>query len=49
MLAHAREVIESWRIEYNTERPHSALGDLAPEQFVKNGWARTKALAVTGP
>ena len=23
-------VIESWRIEYNTERPHSSLGDLTP-------------------
>jgi transposase InsO family protein len=25
-LAHARRVIENWRIEYNTERPHSSLG-----------------------
>lgn len=32
-LAHARSVIERWRIEYNTERPHSALGYLAPKQF----------------
>jgi putative transposase len=32
-MAHARRVIESWRIEYNTERPHSSLGDLTPEQF----------------
>jgi putative transposase len=35
-MAHARQIIESWRIEYNTERPHSSLGDLTPEQFVKN-------------
>ena len=27
-LAHARSVIEAWRIEYNTERPHSSLGNL---------------------
>ena len=25
-LAHARRIIEAWRIEYNTERPHSSLG-----------------------
>jgi putative transposase len=32
-MAHAKQVIESWRNEYNTERPHSSLGDLTPEQF----------------
>jgi putative transposase len=32
-MAHARYMIESWRKEYNTERPHSSLGDLPPEQF----------------
>lgn len=26
-------------LEYNTERPHSSLGDLTPEQFAKNGSA----------
>lgn len=35
-LAHAKRVIESWRIEYNTERPHSSLGDLTPEEFATN-------------
>jgi putative transposase len=35
-LGHARQVIENWRIEYNTERPHSSLGNLTPEQFAKN-------------
>jgi putative transposase len=34
-LAHARNVIEDWRIEYNTERPHSSLGDLTPEEFAR--------------
>jgi putative transposase len=29
-LAHARSVIEAWRIEYHTERPHSSLGDRNP-------------------
>jgi len=32
-LAHARSVIEAWRIEYNTERPHSSLANLTPEEF----------------
>jgi putative transposase len=30
-MRHAREIIES--CEYSTERPHSSLGDLTPEQF----------------
>jgi hypothetical protein len=34
-MAHARQVIEKWRNEYNTERPPSSLGDLTPEQFAK--------------
>jgi putative transposase len=34
--AHARQVIERWRIEYNTERPHSSLGDLTPEESARS-------------
>jgi putative transposase len=34
-LTHARRVIEAWRIEYNTERPHSSLGNLTPEEFAR--------------
>ena len=33
VLEDAREKIESWRWHYNGERPHSALGNLAPETF----------------
>ncbi|MDP2728855.1 MAG: integrase core domain-containing protein, partial [Dehalococcoidales bacterium] len=29
-----REVIEDWRKDYNTVRPHSALGGLAPQEFM---------------
>jgi len=29
-MTHARSVIERWRIEYNTQRPHSTLGRLTP-------------------
>jgi len=32
-LRQAKSLIEDWRVEYNTERPHSALGYLTPEQF----------------
>ena len=32
-LAHARSVIEAWRIEYNIERPHSSLGNRTPAEF----------------
>ena len=33
-LADAQEKIEDWRRYYNGERPHGALGNLAPETFV---------------
>ncbi|TDV24812.1 integrase-like protein, partial [Paraburkholderia caballeronis] len=29
----ARKRIEAWRTDYNSVRPHSALGQLAPDQF----------------
>ena len=32
-LNHAREVIGQWRKEYQTVRPHSALGGLTPDEF----------------
>ena len=32
-LADARERIEEWRCHYNGERPHSALGDLTPNEY----------------
>jgi len=38
-LAHARSIIEAWRIEYNTERPHSSLGNRTPQEFAAD---RTK-------
>jgi putative transposase len=36
-LAEARIVVEAWRIEYNTYRPHSSLNGLTPAEFMK-GW-----------
>ena len=38
-MAQARRVIEAWRIEYNTERPHSSLGNRTPQEFAAD---RTK-------
>ena len=35
-LREARVVIEDWRQHYNTERPHSRLGYLSPEEFIQN-------------
>ena len=34
-VKHAREVIETWRRDYNTVRPHSSLGGLAPQEFME--------------
>ena len=35
-LAEAQRLIEAWRQDYNTVRPHSALGNLSPEAFVRS-------------
>ena len=32
-LEDAKEIIEAWRIDYNTERPHSSLGGMSPGEF----------------
>lgn len=32
-LAEARKIIENWRIDYNTQRPHTSLGGLAPAVY----------------
>ena len=34
-IEHARRVVEEWRIDYNTARPHSSLGNLTPEEFIR--------------
>lgn len=35
-LADARQIIEDWRQDYNTLRPHSSLGKLPPAVFAAN-------------
>jgi putative transposase len=32
-LSQARALVEAWRIDYNTVRPHSSLGGLPPSVF----------------
>jgi putative transposase len=39
-LKDAREMIEAWRVDYNTVRPHSSLGYLTPEEFAASAAAR---------
>jgi len=34
-LAEAKAIVEAWRRDYNEVRPHSALMDLAPAEFVR--------------
>jgi hypothetical protein len=33
----ARRKIEAWRIDYNEQRPHGALGHLTPSEFADAG------------
>jgi len=34
-LAEAREVIEAWRVDYNTRRPHGSIGRIPPAEFLR--------------
>jgi putative transposase len=40
-LEEARQVLEKWRIEYNTQRPHSSLKDRTPAEYLVE-WALGK-------
>jgi len=47
-LGEAREIIEVWRIDYNTERPHGSLNYLTPEAFVA-AWPFDRAQRIPSP
>ena len=34
-LAEARRIIEAWRQDYNTVRPHSSLAGMSPEEYLR--------------
>ena len=35
-LADAREKLETWRVDYNEQRPHSAIGNRVPIDLMKS-------------
>ena len=39
-LDHARQIIETWRVDYNEERPHSSLGEITPKEFLERHYAK---------
>jgi putative transposase len=39
-LAEAKVLVEDWRLDYNTKRPHSALGMMAPARLAAS-WRRS--------
>jgi putative transposase len=36
-LDEAREILKSWRHDYNHYRPHGSLGHLTPNEFATKG------------
>ena len=34
-LSHARQALAAWKLDYNTVRPHSRLGNLPPAEYAK--------------
>ena len=50
-LGHAREALATWRLDYNTVRPHSRLGNLPPVEYAKlsaRQMQRDEALELVG-
>jgi putative transposase len=48
-LADAKEKIETWRTEYNSERPHSSLDYRTPEEFAKTLSELTNRMGFQAP
>ncbi|MEG3620375.1 IS3 family transposase [Magnetovibrio sp. PR-2] len=44
-LADARKIIEAWRIDYNTQRPHSSLAYRTPIEFAKQNQYHARELS----
>jgi len=45
-LAQARRIIESWRVDYNENRPHRSLGQKTPKEFAADQHRMLPALHV---
>ena len=48
-LFDARRKIAAWRVEYNSERPHSALRYLTPEEFAGKAASPSRVSNITRP
>ena len=48
-LADARLQAAAWRIDYNTNHPHSSLGDLSPEEFARHVTKHQQQAAISSP
>ena len=48
-LDDARRIIEAWRIDYNTARPHSGLGYATPEDFASSHQGHAPGGMTTSP
>jgi putative transposase len=49
-LLEAQVLVEAWRTEYNTYRPHSSLGDLTPTEYAASWRSQSQtALSPDGP
>lgn len=47
-LADARSLIEGWRCDYNTVRPHSAIGNQTPHAYARQCQQGAQPLVTTG-
>lgn len=45
-LDDARRIIETWRIDYNEQRPHSSLENLTPKEFLQRHYASVDGVTV---
>jgi putative transposase len=48
-LAHAQRLVEAWRVDYNTVRPHGRLGKLPPAVFAASALAMQRDGALRSP
>jgi len=48
-LQDARRIIEAWRVDYNANRPHSALGYATPDEFALSFQQHAQSEMTTSP